>query len=142
MPAEWVVDASLIAAVLFDESHSVAARRFLAEEIEASARLIAPGLLILELASIAAKKVWLGAASAANGAAAIDATLRLVDRPVDAADLVQRAFAHALAHRFSAYDATYLALAEMRGSRVATLDIRFVRRAEQEGFSHLIHPVA
>jgi predicted nucleic acid-binding protein len=142
MPAEWVVDASLIAAVVFEEAHSGAARRFLTAEIEAAALLIGPGLLALELASIAAKKVWLGQASAADGGAAIDATLRLVGRPVAAADLAPRAYVLASAHRFSAYDATYLALAELKGCRVATLDRRLVDRASREGFAHLVHAIA
>lgn len=142
MPGEWVVDASLIAAVLFEETHSRVARGFLAEGLESSATMIAPDLLALELASIAAKKVWLEVASVADGAAAIDATLRLVERPVATADLAQRAFTLASAHRFSAYDATYLALAERRSCRMATLDSRLIRRADQEGYGHLLHPVA
>lgn len=142
MPAEWVVDASLIAAVLFEETHSGIARSFLTQGIESAATIIAPDLLVVELASIAAKKVWLDAASVADGAAAIDATLRLVERPVPAGDLAQRAFTLASAHRFSAYDATYLALAETRGCRMATLDSRLIRRAEQEGYRHLLHAVA
>lgn len=141
MPVEWVIDASLIAAVIFDETHSEVARRFLAEGVESAATMIAPDLLVLELTSIAAKKVWLEAASVADGTAAIDATLRLVERPVAAANLAQRAFTLASAHRFSAYDASYLALAEMRGCRMATLDSRLIRRAEQEGYGHLLHSV-
>ncbi len=142
MPGEWVIDASLVAAILFDEIHTAAARRFLAAEIEDGAAMIAPDLLPIELASITAKKVWLDQVSEADGAAAIDAALRLVGRPVAAGDLVQRAYALSATHRFSAYDAAYLALADARGCRMATLDGRLVRRADQAGLARLVYGVA
>jgi predicted nucleic acid-binding protein len=141
MAVERIMDASLMAAVLFAEDHSDRARRCLSDELDAGHALIAPDLLALEIASIAAKKVWRGETSTTDGKAAIAATLDLVARPVGASDLAGRAFELAAAHRFSAYDAAYLALAEARACRIATLDDRLVRRAEQAGLSHLIHPV-
>lgn len=142
MAAERVIDASLIAATLFAEEHSQRARRFLSDELDAGRTLIGPDLLALEIASIAAKKVWRSETSAMDGAAALTAALELVAAPVGLRDLAGRACEFAAAHRFSAYDATYLALAEARACRLATLDDRLVRRAEQAGFSHLIHPVS
>lgn len=142
MAAERVIDASLVAAILFAEAHSQRARRFISDELDAGRALIGPDLLALEIASIAAKKVWRGETSMADGAAALATTLELVTTPVEVRDLAGRAYELAAAHRFSAYDAAYLALAEVRACQIATLDDRLVRRAEQEGFSRLIHPVA
>ncbi len=141
MPAEWVLDASLVAALLFEEERSKIARSFLSGEIAADAVLSAPDLLSLEIASIAAKKVWRGETSEADGSAAVDAACRLVGTMVPVTGLAPRAYSLAARHRFSAYDAAYLALAENRTSRVATLDARLARRADQEGFAHLIHAI-
>lgn len=142
MAAERVIDASLVAATLFAEEHSQRARRFLSDELDAGRTLIGPDLLALEISSIAAKKVWRGETSTADGAAALAATLELVASPVETRDLAGRAYELASGHRFSAYDAAYLALAEARACQIATLDDRLVRQAKQEGLSHLIHPVS
>ena len=72
-------------------------------------RLIAPDLVYAEIASIAAKKVWRGEASTEAGARAIDAI-----------------------------DATYLALAERRETRLVTLDRKLADRARQAGVDHLL----
>lgn len=141
MPAEWVLDASLVAAVLFDEERSPAARRFLAAAVEADAVLSAPDLMALEIASIAAKKVWRGETSETDGSAAIEIAFRLLGPMIPMTGLAQRAYALAARHRFSAYDAAYLALAENRNGRVATLDARLANRADQEGFGHLTHAI-
>lgn len=142
MAVEWVVDASVIGAVLFEEENSILARRFLAEIIEAFAIPIAPDLLLLEMASIAAKKRWRGEVSEIDATGAVDAAPKMAKRPIQTAGLAPRAYVLAAAHRFSAYDATYLALAELRGCRVATLDRRLADRAEREGLAHLVHAIA
>lgn len=142
MPAEWVLDASLVAAALFEEEHSMAARRFLSAAVEADAVLSAPDLMALEIASIAAKKVWRGETTETDGAMAIEVAFRLLGPMVPMTNLAQRAYALAARHRFSAYDGAYLALAENRNGRVATLDDRLTNRADQEGFSHLTHAIA
>lgn len=141
MPGEWVLDASLVAATLFEEKHSEIAMSFLSALVDEEAILIAPDLLALEIASISAKKIWRGETSEQNGAAAVIQAVALIDDSQPTGGLVMRAHALAARHRFSAYDATYLALAEARGAKVATLDAKFVRRAEEEGFSGLLHLV-
>jgi len=138
MRGEWVVDASVLGAFFFKEPLAEAADRFLTENPE----LVAPDLLTIEMASIAAKKVWRGETTDQIAGRAIDATIELVQLLVSGAGLAPRAYALAAAHRFSAYDATYLALAEMRSCRVATLDIRLSRRADQAGLAHLVHALA
>ena len=54
------------------------------------------------------------------------------------APLRERAFDLAMLHGISAYDGSYLALAEMRGSRLVTADIRLARSARQAGLGSLL----
>lgn len=138
MPGEWVIDASVLGAVFFKETGSGPARTFL----DSDAVLSAPDLLCLEIASIAAKKVWRGEATEAVATEAVNQTVGLVPELVANAGLARRAFELAARHRFSVYDAAYLALAEARSARVATLDAKLVSRADHEGFGHLVRLIA
>lgn len=125
----WVADASLLGAAFFEEAETASARSFLARET----KLIAPSLLILEIASIAAKKVWKLQTSAEVGARAVSETPRLVKLIDLSAPLALEAFRLAQAHRYSAYDAAYLALARDRQALLLTLDARLVARAKASG---------
>lgn len=138
MPGEWVVDASVLGAVFFKEPGAAAAVSFL----NSDAVLLAPDLLCLEIASIAAKKVWRGEATEEAAAEAVNKATTLIPELVANADLSQRAYELAARHRFSAYDAAYLALAEARQAQFATLDAKLVRRADEEGFGGLVRLIA
>lgn len=138
MPGEQVVDASVLGAALFDEEHSAAAQAFL---IDSDTALVAPELLMLEFANIAAKKTWRGDISFAEAARAVAGTRSLLRETASAEDLADRAFELGATHRFSAYDAAYLALAEMRGLTVATLDLKLVNRARDSGLGHLVRAI-
>lgn len=135
MPAEgWVVDASVLGAAFFEEIDTVAARRFLAGR----AGLLAPALLAVEIGSIAAKKVWGGLASSEVCERAIVETGRLVILVEPSPDLALVAFRLARDHRFSVYDASYLALAQARGLTLVTLDARLAKRADERGLGALV----
>lgn len=142
MADEVMIDASVFAAALFDEEHSAAARRFLGDCVSSERIMIASDLMPLEIASIAAKKVWRGECSEHLGAEAVDTARGMMAMPVSLPDLLGRAYDLAARHRFSVYDATYIALAEVRDSQVATLDARLARRAEAEGFADRLVLVA
>lgn len=134
MDAEIVLDASIAAKVLFTEDGSEEAR----ELVGSGVVLIAPDLIFLEIASVAAKRLKRGETSRQQGADAVGTLPDLIDEVVASSDLVDRAFALAADHGFSAYDAAYLALAEQRGLRLATADNKLVGRARQAGFGELI----
>lgn len=134
MPAEDVVDASVLGAAFFNETASAAARAWLID----GPRLVAPDLIHMEIASIAAKKVWRGEATIEGGVRSLDAIRDFVAETVPMSDLARQAFGLAAEHRLSAYDAAYLALAEARGARLVTLDSRLADRASQVGLGHLI----
>lgn len=138
MADEAVVDASVLAAIFFQEKDAPQA----AQALDIDATLIAPALLSLEMASIAAKKVWRGEAEPHVGDQAVRQTIALTERPVPDIDLASRALNLAITHRFSAYDATYLALAEARYTRVLTLDAKLVSRAQIAGLGDLVELVA
>ena len=131
MPVDgWIIDASVLGSAFFEEVESETARAFVTQ----AASLKAPALLTIEIASIGAKKIWKGLAEAEVGARAAEATARLVTLVHDASALELEALQLAAEHRFSAYDAAYLALARQEGVPMVTLDDRLKRRADEAGF--------
>ena len=135
MPANhWVIDASVLAAAFFEETGTMAARQFLGGDAE----LTAPSLLAWEIASIAAKKSWKGLASAETCERAVIETRRIVTLVEPSTDTAFTAFRLARDHRFSAYDASYLALAEAQSTTMVTLDERLIDRAKGAGLSRLV----
>ena len=129
MHAEAVIDASVLAAAFFNEDRSDQARAYL----RSGPALIAPDLLRIEIASIAAKKIWKGEASREAGARALTAIDEFVGRIEMTQALVGPALILAADHRFSAYDATYLALARVEGLTVITFDEKLIARADEAG---------
>ena len=127
MPAR-VVDASAVAALLFDEPA--------AEEVEArlrGMRLLAPHLLPYEVASVCIKKSARRPADRERLQRAIARLDRLGIRPrrVSAASMT----ALAAETRLSAYDAAYLWLALESGVPLVTLDGRLAEVASSFGLS-------
>lgn len=122
-----VVDASAVADLLLARP---GAER-IARQLEAHAdALVAPQLLDVEVLSALRRVVASGEASAARAG---EAVADLLDLPVERyphGALVPRAWE--LRDNFSAYDATYLALAEAltdEGAALLTADARFARAA-------------
>ena len=137
MAAEIVVDASVAAKLFFLEAGSEAARALALSE----ARLIAPDLLRIEMASIAARRVRADGLDEARAGRAVSALDEIVAEFRPAADLAERAFTLAARHGVSAYDATYLALAEQRGTVVVTADLRLVAKARSAGLGAHVRPL-
>lgn len=133
MRVDAVVDASVLAAAFFNEIRSDEARAWLRN----GPRLIGPDLLRVEIASIAAKKIWKGEASREAGARALAAIDEFVAHLTPSDALVRPALELATEHRFSAYDAVYLALAQAEGIVVVTFDDKLIARAEETGLRGL-----
>ena len=120
--AGWlVVDASVAAKWFLEENLSAQARGLLS----AAEELLAPRIIIAELGNVLLKKVRLGEMQRASVDDALDVfdlfvTLRPDDR------VFYRAFAVALEHGRSFYDALYVALALQEGCRLVTADERLV----------------
>lgn len=134
MPGEYVIDASVLAKLYFDEVGSDQAD----DAVRGAYRVIAPDLLFHEMASIAAKNVRRGTASMDQAARAIASSIDLLDETVPAIELAPRAFELAATHGFSAYDGAYLALAELRTLELLTADGRLLRRARDVGMGAFV----
>lgn len=133
MRVDAVIDASVLAAAFFNEDRSNEARDWLRD----GPHLVAPDLLRIEIASIAAKKVWRGEASREAASRALLAIDDFVGRLEPAKALVGEALSLAADHRFSAYDATYLALARIEGVTLVTFDDKLIARANETGLAGL-----
>jgi predicted nucleic acid-binding protein len=121
MPVE-VVDASAVAAILFDEPESERVVGRLG-----SGRLIAPALLDFELASICVKKTRLRPERRDTYRLALALRWRMPIEilPVEHGEVVALAETTGL----SAYDASYLWLARRLGAGLITLDRRLAAAA-------------
>ena len=118
MNKRYVVDASVAAKWYFREEHSERADALLEQDNE----LLAPGLLVVEIATLAWKRARRGEISEA-AADRIVAALRQVPlelRPT--ADLVTAALPLALHGGLTLYDAFYAALAVKSGCPLVTAD--------------------
>jgi len=121
-----VVDASAIAAMLFDETTAdkIAARLH-------GHRLFAPALLYTEFANTFLKKVRANSAKRDVFFAAFDRLDRMAITLVDVD--VRAALALAEHHKLSAYDASYLWLASELGVELVTLDEKLEKAARHLG---------
>jgi len=134
MRDEVVLDASVAAKSFFGEEGSSAADRLL----QSGVRLIAPDLIHVEMASIAAKQVRRRGAPPELARGALAGLRTMLTESVPLTELVDEAFELAVKHGFSAYDGTYLALARERGLVVVTADVKFARKAAEAGLAHHI----
>jgi predicted nucleic acid-binding protein len=133
-----VLDASVAVKCLVVEEGSDAARTAVA----ARRSWIAPDLILIEIASVAVKFVRRSLVDRDQGAAMVANIGLLLDETVPLAALKDRAFALAINHGFSAYDAAYLALAEAEDLAVLTADLKFAAKARDAGLGDLVETLA
>ena len=116
-----VVDASVVVAALIDTGPF---GRW-AEGVLASGSLSAPHLLHIEVANVLRRSMAAGQISPDTASLAhadlLSLRVELFDYPTCAARVWELRSTH------TAYDAWYVALAELLGSRLATLDLRLSR---------------
>ncbi|MGI9170186.1 MAG: type II toxin-antitoxin system VapC family toxin, partial [Caulobacteraceae bacterium] len=74
----------------------------------------------------------------AESARAVLSMGKILEEIVPSYGLAQEAFNLAAEHGFSAYDGTYIALAQARRYRLLTADLRLVRRARRVGLRELL----
>jgi len=117
-----VVDASVVAAAFFPEPHRAAAAALLADGEE----LVAPDLLLAEVANVIWKRHGRGEIEAAEANDLLADVLRLPISYIPAAELIESALELAVAVRRTVYDSLYLALAIRQGAVMVTGDERLV----------------
>jgi predicted nucleic acid-binding protein len=117
-----VVDASVVAAALFQETGAEAARAILA----GGGELHAPDLLLAEVGNVVWKRHSRGEIDEAEARALLADCLRLPLRLTPTGDLVESALILALRTRRTVYDCLYLALAVKTKAVLVSSDKRFV----------------
>lgn len=131
MPERIVVDASVGIAYLRDEGGTVAVQAALHTWTEAGISLVVPAIFWIEVLNALATRHRYTAAQVAEAIRELDELgIETIDvgRPelLLVADTVER-------HHLSAYDATYIVLAQLLGAPVATLDRRLAAVAGPVG---------
>ena len=116
-----VIDASAVVSALLNDGP---ARQLMGQQ-----RLHAPYLIDTEVASALRRQVLAGTVSAEHGWTALDTWRRLAVTRYPAHGLLDRIWQ--LRHNVSAYDATYVALAEGLGCSLATLDGQLARGSSE-----------
>lgn len=135
MPAEArILDASVIVKCFLFEEDSELARLAVARRDD----WIAPDLLFVEVASVALKSFRRGLIERSLADTMVATAPRMVRTATPASRLCQGAFRLAADHGFSAYDATYLALAELQRAPLLTADARMIERARAVGLGDLV----
>jgi predicted nucleic acid-binding protein len=129
-----VVDASVACKWFIGESGSDAAEALVA----GGEMLVAPDLIVPEVCNVAWLKLRRGEIAEEQAAAMVERLPDLIDELAPSVQLARRAFeiASTLAH--PAYDCFYLALAEMRGTRVVTDDRRLLSRLATTPLARLV----
>ena len=122
-----VLDASAVAELLLGRAGAASVAQQMTEH---DFDLHAPHLLDVEVLSVLRRIVTAGDATPERAEEALDDLLALPLERYPHDVLVRRAWEHR--NNFSAYDATYLALAEAlpRSAPILTADARFARAAE------------
>ncbi|MET4683251.1 type II toxin-antitoxin system VapC family toxin [Brevundimonas faecalis] len=136
-PDRFVVDASVLGAAFFNEADSEKARAFLRR----GPSLIAPDLLQLQIAEIAAGKIRRQEASIEVARRATDMVTEFVQRLAPTGVLTTQAFDLVARHQMPIQDAVYLALAEAEGCTLVTLDQSLARAASAAGLGALVQPL-
>lgn len=121
---EIVVDASVALCWFAREEQTSNANRLIAAAVD----LVAPSLMLIELANGLLKKIRRGEISVDDAEVGIREVWRFVPHIVDAADLARPAMMLARELDHPVYDCVYLALARRRGARFITLDRVFTTR--------------
>lgn len=117
-----VIDASVVAAALFQEAHAEAARALLVADCE----LHAPDLILAEVGNVIWKRHGRKEIDEAEARQMLADCLRLPLKVVPSGDLVEPALALALRTKRTVYDCLYLALAIGTKAVLVSADKRFV----------------
>ena len=134
--SEIVVDASVALCWVVRQEQSAIANRLIGAAVD----LIAPSLMLVELANSLWKKTRRGEAAAELGAAGMREVRRFVPQIVDVADLAEPAMQLAGELNHPVYDCVYLALARRRCARLVTLDQELITRLAKTRYrSDVVH---
>jgi predicted nucleic acid-binding protein len=132
-----VVDASVAVKWFIHEPDRPAARRLL----EPESRLIAPDLIVAEVASAMWRRVMAGEGDARQGPLSAASLPRFFVRLLPLAPLAARAVEIAAELRHPVYDCFYLALAESEDATLVTANRRLTGRLAGSRWDALCRPL-
>jgi predicted nucleic acid-binding protein len=132
--SEVVVDASVALCWFAREAETPAANRLIRSRTD----LVAPSLLVAELANGFWKKIRRGEMRADLAAEAMREIRRFVPQIVELSELAAQALELARETDHSVYDCSYLALALRRGIPLVTLDRALVAGAVRSGHARIV----
>jgi predicted nucleic acid-binding protein len=135
--SEIVVDASVALCWFAAEAETAFANRLIAAAVD----LVAPSLMLVELANGLWKKTRRGEMTADLAAAGLREIWRFVPQIVDVSHLAEPALALARELDHSVYDCAYLALARRRGAPLVTSDQRLVDRLARTRYRNDVVPL-
>lgn len=127
----WIVDASVGLKWCLDEVDSDRAALLLNALLEGTAELVVPDLFFLECGNTFWKSVVRKNIDAGTATSNLDLLLALPLRVVPAKGLAEASLAIALESQATAYDASYVALAEREGCPLITADERLVGKVSK-----------
>jgi predicted nucleic acid-binding protein len=127
----WVIDASVVAAAVFHETHGESAQRILASRDV----LIAPDLILAEVANVIWKRHQRGELDDSEANDLLADVQRLPLQLIPTPTVVHSALALATRIRRTVYDCTYLALSLELGAVMLTGDRRLVNSLERSPMS-------
>ncbi len=131
-----VVDASVACKWFAEEKGSAEAIRLL----ESGEALVAPDLILAEVANSLWKKLRLGQLHPAQVEAAVEALPGFFDDLISGVHLASRSVAIAQVLDHSIHDCFYVALAELRNARLVTADEVLLARLKRTRWARLAGP--
>jgi predicted nucleic acid-binding protein len=123
----FVIDCSIAAKWVLPEPDRAPARLLYERYVSGEIDLIAPDLLLIEFASLAAKLHRRKKLSTEQAHEAFERLGRLAPRLFETRSLLSRAFALSLRHQLSLWDSVYVALATEHSCPLLTADRRMLR---------------
>ena len=96
--------------------------------LQSDRTLLAPRLIIGEVANALARKVGQGLVTTSDAAEYLSSVPILISNLLDTDELIRPAFENACSHRHPVYDFIYLQAARNRNTQMVTADSRFVAR--------------
>lgn len=118
----WVVDASVAAKWFFEEEWTENARAL----IRSGRELVAPDLILLEVANVGWKRAVRGAVPAEQVVALAGALPQVLSLLIPSGEVLGRATELALLLQHPIYDCAYLAVAELQKAPLVTADRRLL----------------
>lgn len=110
--------------------------------LQSDRTLLAPRLILGEVASALARKVAQGLVSKSDATEYLSSVPLLISNLLDIDDLIRPAFDNACNHRHPVYDFIYLQAARNRNTQMVTADSRFVAKLAGSSLARFVVPLS